>query len=108
MGSVYKILGQVAPSASAASPVFVAAAPSVVSSIAVCNTASAAADYRLAVLPASASVAGTEHYLVFGDSVGGNDSVFLTLGVTLAAGDTLECFASASTVAFGAFGSEVS
>jgi hypothetical protein len=108
MASQYRILGQVNPSASAASPVFIATAQSVVSTVAVCNTASAAAKYRLAARPASASVTSTEHYLVFDGDVDGNDSVFLTLGVTLGVGDRLEGFVSASTVAFSAFGSEVS
>jgi hypothetical protein len=108
MSSQYKILGQVNPSASAASAIYIAPAQSVVSTVAVCNTASAATTYRLAARPASASATTTEHYLVFNGEVKGNDSVFLTLGVTLGVGDRLEGFVSASTVAFSAFGSEVS
>lgn len=84
-----------------------AATAAVVSSITVCNQSSATATFTIGVNTTSSYAASG--YLVFQATVAGNDTVALTLGVTLdATNDVLLCSASASTVSFSAFGSEIS
>lgn len=111
MAVTYKRLGAVTGSGTIGTPgtVYQAASVSgtstVVSTISVCNTASVAATYRLCVSTSSSfEDAG---YIVYGDTVGGNDSLFLTLGVTLDPTNAyLLASTSASTVSVSAFGVE--
>ena len=108
MAVVYKVLGQVAPSATSASVVYTvpSATEAVVSTIAVCNRSASTGSFRLSVRPDGASLAN-QHYLVYDASVAANDTLFLTIGATLDATDVLEVYASASTFSFTAFGSEI-
>ena len=109
MPTIYKVLGQVAPSATTLTTLYTvpSATDSVVSTIAICNQAGTSATYRIAVRPAGAAVAN-QHYIVYGATVAANDSVLLTLGLTLDTTDVLSVFASSATMSFSAFGSEIS
>jgi hypothetical protein len=79
----------------------------VVSTVTVCNTSSSAATFSLAISTTTSFVAAG--YIVFQAAVAGNDTVALTMGVTLDATNRyLLCSASASTVSFSAFGTETS
>lgn len=111
MAVVYKRLGAVTGSGTITTPgtVYQAASVSgtstVVSTIAICNTASTAATYRIGVSTTSAFE--QTGYLVFGDTIAANDAKFLTLGVTLdPVADFLLASTSASTVSISAFGVE--
>lgn len=77
----------------------------VVSTIAVCNTAASPATYRICINTANGFAAAG--YLVFNGTVAANDSIFLTLGVILdPVNRYLLSSASASTVTISAFGVE--
>ena len=76
------------------------------STLSICNTTGAAITYRVAVRPAGATLA-TQHYLAFDASVAANDSILLTLGITLAATDVVTVRAGATGVAFSLFGAEI-
>ena len=56
--------------------------------------------------PAGAAIA-TQHYIAYNLPVSQNDTVFLTLGLTLATTDVVSVYSSTATVAFSLFGSEV-
>ena len=109
MATTYKVLGQSNPSATTEtalySPSGVAA---VVSTITICNQASAAATYRIAVRPSADGSTAAKHWIVYGATVAASDTTALTLGITLAAGDSIRVYASTATLAFSAFGSEIS
>jgi hypothetical protein len=109
MATAYKVLGQVAPSATTATTVYTvpAATSAVVSSIAVCNRAGTAATFRLSVRPDGASLAN-EHYLTYDAALDANDTIILTIGVTMDATDVLEAYASSGDLTFQAYGSEIS
>jgi hypothetical protein len=83
------------------------ATQAIVSTITVCNTAATATTYRIAVRPAGASIA-TSQYLVYDAPLPASDTVTLTLGVTLAATDVVSVYAGSASVAFSAFGVEIS
>ena len=109
MPTIYKVLGQSAPSATTLTTLYTvpSATDTVVSTIAICNQAGTSATYRIAVRPAGAAIAN-QHYIVYGATVAASDSVLLTLGITLDATDVISVYASSATMSFSAFGSEIS
>lgn len=109
MATTYKRLGAVQSSGviGTADTLYTAQATgsTVVSTIAICNTAASPATYRLCVSTTTSFAASG--YLVYGGTVAANDTVFLTLGVTLdPTNKYLLCSGSANTVSFSAFGAE--
>jgi glucose-6-phosphate dehydrogenase assembly protein OpcA len=108
MATTYKVLGQSNPSATTATTLYTvpASTNTVVSTISICNQASSAASYRIAVRPAGATLAA-QHYLAYDIALAANDTTALTLGVTLATTDVITVYASSATLSFSAFGSEI-
>jgi len=109
MPTTYKVLGQSAPSATTATTLYTvpAATSAVVSTLAVCNRATTAATYRVAVRPAGAALA-SQHYVAYDATLPGLATDTLTLGVTLAATDVITVYASTANLSFNLFGSEIS
>jgi len=109
MPTIYKVLGQSNPSATTATTLYTAPASTstVVSTITICNQASSAATYRIAVRPAGETLAA-KHYIVFGATVPASDTTTLTLGLTLATTDVVTVYASSANLSFNAYGSEIS
>ena len=107
MPAAYRVLGQSNPAATTLTTLYTvpAATSAVVSSITVCNLG-VSTTYRIAVRPAGASIANS-HYIVFDAALNAGDSVFLTLGLTLAATDVVSVFAGTANVAFQLHGSEI-
>jgi len=108
MPQSHKVLGQQSPSATTLTTLYTvpSSTSAVVSTITVCNTASSATTYRIAVRVAGASIA-TSQYLAYDAAIPANDTATLTLGVTLAATDVISVYAGAASVAFAAFGVEI-
>jgi glucose-6-phosphate dehydrogenase assembly protein OpcA len=108
MATVYKVLGQSNPAATTATTLYTvpSATSTVVSTISICNQASTAATYRIAVRPAGATLAA-EHYIVYGATVPASDSTMITVGLTLATTDVITIYASSATLSFNAYGSEI-
>jgi hypothetical protein len=109
MATAYKVLGQVAPSATTATAVYTvpSATEAVVSSVTVCNRGASAGTFRLAVRPNGATLAN-QHYLTYDANIDANDTIILTIGITVDATDVLEAYASSGDMSFHAYGSEVS
>ena len=109
MPTNYKVLGQSNPSATTATTLYTvpAATQAVVSTITVCNQASSAATYRVAVRIAGAALAAAQ-YIAYDVSLPGNATDTLTLGVTLGATDVITVYSSNATTSFNAYGSEIS
>ena len=109
MPTIYKVLGQSNPAATTNTTLYTVPAltSAVISTITICNQASSAATYRIAVRPAGASIAN-QHYVVYGATVAASDTTALTLGVTLATTDVITVYASTATLSFNAYGSEIS
>jgi glucose-6-phosphate dehydrogenase assembly protein OpcA len=109
MPTIYKVLGQSNPAATTLTTLYTApaATQAVVSSIVIANLAASTATFRIAVQPAGASIANSQ-YIAYDITVGASDSTVLTLGLTLAATDVLSVYASTTTIAFSAYGSEIS
>lgn len=109
MPTVYKTLGQSNPSATTNTTLYTvpAATSTVVSTVTVCNQASTAGTFRIAIRPAGASIAA-QHYIAYDTPIAANDTIALTLGITLATTDVMTVYASSATMSFSAFGSEIS
>lgn len=109
MPQTHKILGQVAPADTSNADLYTAGSgvQAIVSTISVCNLTGSAATFRIAVRPAAAQIA-SQHWLAYDVSLGANDSITLTLGITLAATDCLTVRSgTANALAFSAFGVEI-
>lgn len=109
MATTYKVLAQSNPSATTATSLYTvpSATSTVVSTITVCNQASSAGSYRIAVRPAAESLAA-KHYIAYDVPIAANDTVALTLGITLATTDVVTVYASSTSLSFNAYGSEIS
>lgn len=78
----------------------------IVSTIAVCNQASTAKTYRIAVRPAGATLSN-EHYICYDSTVGAYDTVILTLGIGLQATDVITVQTNTPQTSILAFGAEM-
>ena len=109
MATVYKVLGQSAPSAATATTLYTvpSATSTVVSTINVVNTNASTADtIRIAVRPSGAALA-TQHYIVYGVSLAAGATFTYTGGITLATTDVVTIYSANGTSSFNAFGSEI-
>ncbi len=107
MAAAYKVLGQSTPAANSDTNLYTVpgATSAVCSTLTICNRG-IGTTFRVAVRPAGAALAN-QHYIVFDNFVNPNDTIFLTLGITLAATDVVTVRAGTATVSFGLFGSEI-
>lgn len=107
MATTYKVLGQSAPSATTNTTLYTvpAATSAIVSTLSVCNRG-VSTTFRIAVRPAGAAIAN-EHYVIYDSYVNAGDTIFLTLGITLAATDVVTIYAGTTNISFGLFGSEI-
>jgi hypothetical protein len=104
----YKILGQVAAAATTETDLYTcpASTQTIVSSIVVTNRSSTAATYRISVSNDGGATA-TKDYIVYDSGVSSNQTIALTLGITINAADKIRVYASTANLSFNAFGSEL-
>jgi hypothetical protein len=108
MASTYKVLGQVAPTAAAATTLYTVpgATQAVVSTINVVNTGGAADSVRIAIRPGGATLEN-KHYIVYDLVLNATATFTYTSGATLAATDVVTVYSTNGTSSFNAFGSEI-
>jgi hypothetical protein len=108
MANVYKSPAQVVPSASTLTTLYSVPANTqvVVSNIHVCNLGSTSASVRIAVRPLGAQIVN-QHYLFFGLTITGNDTIQLGDGITMGATDVMSVWASTADIAFSMSYAEV-
>jgi len=108
MATNYLVLGQSAPAATTDTTLYTAplSTQAVVSTVTVCNRATSQATFRIAVRPNGTSIAN-QHYVTFDSIILPNDTVALTLGLTLGDQDVITVYASSASLTFNAYGTEV-
>lgn len=107
MANAYEVLGQTTDNATGTALVTVAASTEViVSSLVICNRASAAKTFRLYIRPDDETLAD-KHYLAYDTSIGANDTITMTLGLTMNASDKLYVYGSDTNLSFSAFGTKI-
>jgi hypothetical protein len=109
MTTTYKVLGQLAPAAATATTLYTVpgATSTICSSITICNAGVANANVSVQVAVANAA-SDVSQYLVYNNTIVPQDTLFMTLGVTLATTDTVVVTSTEANVAFQLFGSEIS
>jgi hypothetical protein len=86
-----------------------ASTSTVLSTISVCNAASAAGTFRLGITEsatAASAIAFAEHF-VFDTAIAANDAVMLTLGISMSNQQKLIARAGSASVIFMAWGVEI-
>ena len=109
MATTYKVLGQLAAAATTNETLYAVPSGSyaVVSTLNICNRSTANITFRAAIRVANAAI-NNSHYIAFDTSVPSNDSIALTLGLTLANTDVVTVYAGSANLTFSLFGTEVS
>lgn len=107
MATTYKVLGQSAPAATTDTTLYTvpAATSAVCSTLCVANRG-VSTTFRVAIRPAGASIAN-QHYIVYDGAIAQYESIFLTLGISLAATDVVTVRAGTADTSFSLFGSEI-
>lgn len=106
--TTYKVLGQVAPSATTETDLYTvpAATQTIVSSIVVANRGTTVGTFRISV-SADGAATSNKDYLIYDAQLNPNSTTSFTLGVTLDATDKIRVYASSANFSFNAFGSEL-
>lgn len=104
----YKVLGQAAPSATSDSDVYTvpSATETVVSTIIVANRANTDGTFRLAVRPDGETIAN-KHYIAYDTPILANDSITMTVGITMNAADVITAYCSSANMSINVFGTEI-
>jgi hypothetical protein len=107
MATNYKVLAQANPAATTNTTLYTNATANgaVCSTLAICNQG-VSTTVNVAVRPAGATLTASQ-YIVYGAPVSANDTLFLTIGVSLANTDVITCYAGTANVSFSLFGSEL-
>jgi hypothetical protein len=105
----YKVLGQEAPAATTNTNVYTvpSATETVVSSIIVANRGNTDGTFRLAVRPDGDTIAD-EHYIAYDTPILANDSIIMTVGITMNAADIITAYCSSANMSINVFGTEIS
>jgi hypothetical protein len=108
MANIYKVLGQSSPNATQNTDLYTvpASTSAVASTLTICNRGTSSY-IRVAVRPAGAAIAN-QHYIAYDMLLNSNDTIFLTLGISLATTDVVTVYTSNATVSFSLFGTEIS
>lgn len=107
MADTYKVLGQSNPVATTLTDAYTvpAATSVIVSTITVANRSATATSFRISVAIAGAADAN-QQYIAYDVPIAGNETISLTIGVTLAATDKVRVYATLATLSFNIFGVE--
>ena len=108
MPTIYKVLGQSSPSATTDTTLYTvpASTQAVISTISICNRSSAQQSFRIAIRQNGATLAN-EQYVSYDTKIAANDTIALTLGITLGDTDIVTVRSSSADLSFNAFGSEI-
>jgi len=109
MPTVYKVLGQVKPTAATLTSLYTvpASTSAVISTIVVCNTTTSAEEIRIAVRPAGAAI-DDKQYIVHTVGLPAYSNYTYTLGLTLATTDVVSVYGLGGFASFSIFGTEIS
>ena len=108
MALTYKILGQSLPAANTYTDLYTvpASTQAILSTINVCNLTTSNVTFRIAARRAGVALTNSQ-FIAFDTALAAQDSLGLTLGVTLANTDVITVFSAQGNVSFGLFGTEI-
>ena len=107
MPTYYRVLGQVNPAATTLTNLYTVPMDTqcVSSTLSVCNMG-VTTTYRVVISKGGAAI-NPKQYIAYDTGVEANDTIFLTLGMTLDTGDIVKVYAGTANVSFNLFGSEI-
>jgi glucose-6-phosphate dehydrogenase assembly protein OpcA len=107
MATTFKVLGQSNPAATTLTTLYTvpASTTAIVSTISVANQSATASSFRIAIRPAGAAI-DPKHYLTYDTAILGNQTLPITIGLTLGAGDVISVYAPSTSFSFHAYGQE--
>ena len=108
MAFAYQILGQTSVAATTNTDLYTvpASTSAIVSTLVICNQNASAITYRVAARKSGATLSG-QHYIVYNSTIPANDTVSLSIGMSLAATDVITVYANTASVSFTMFGTQV-
>ena len=108
MPTTYKVLGQSEPNATTQTSLYTVpgSTSAVCSTLSICNRATTAATFRVRIKVNNAADADAQ-YVCFDAPIAAKDTLLLTFGATLGAGDIVTVYSSNADTAFQLFGSEI-
>lgn len=104
MADTIKILGQAANPTTDTTLLTGTTNGTTISSIMVCNTTTGSLTFRMWCNPSGGANTVSTQAIFYDLLVSPNDTFTATVGITLATGDTIHCFGSATGLIFSAFG----
>ncbi len=109
MATVYKILGQSNPALTSSVDLYTVPVgkSTVCSTLNIANLAATNGTFRISVVPSGSSLQA-KNYLAYDTVVPANDSISLTIGMTLSQYDKVKVYASSISQSFNLFGTEIS
>ena len=109
MATTYKILGQSNPAITSSTDLYTvpSATSAVCSTLNIANLAASNATFRIALLPSGSSLQA-KNYLAYDTVIPANDSISLTIGMTLSQFDKVQVYASTISQSFNLLGTEIS
>lgn len=103
----YRVLGQVAPSATTETLLYTTgAASAVASSLIVCNRGGTQTSFRVSISQLGVATTNKD-YIYYDLLIGGNDTFIATIGVTLTSGDVVRVYAGNGNLSFSLYGSQI-
>jgi hypothetical protein len=108
MATTYKVLGQVAPSATTETTLYTcpASTQTIISTLVVANRSATDATFRVSISVNGAATA-TKDYIAYDLTCGGGGINAFTFGLTCDAADVVRVYASSANLSFSLFGSEI-
>jgi hypothetical protein len=110
MATYFKILGQAAPASNTLTTLYTSPASTntVISTITICNANTISAfPVRIAAIP-SGNTISQNNFIISDMQIPAADTVSLSIGITLAAGDFIQVSANnTNLMSFSAFGSQI-
>ena len=109
MALTYKVLGQSNPAGNTATTLYTvpSSTSTVLSTVSICNQSASNGSFRIAIRPSGSALAN-QHYISYDTVIPNNDTIFMTIGLTLATTDVITVYANNASVSFHVYGSEIS
>lgn len=109
MALTYKVLGQSNPAGNTATTLYTvpSSTSTVLSTLSICNQAASNGSFRIAIRPSGDTLAN-QHYISYDTVIPNNDTIFFTIGLTLATTDIITVYANNASMSFHVYGSEIS
>lgn len=107
MADTYKVLAQVNPVATTLVDAYTVppATSAIISTITIANRAGTASSFRVSVA-VSGVVDDPKQYIAYDTPIGANETVALTIGMTLAQTDKIRVYSTNGSMSFNIFGVE--